>query len=234
MAPDIEYFLRLAPGQPYGHTPPGIFLVSLPLGLVTLWLFHNFVKAPFVELLPRELECRLVPYMRKFHFGGASRFALIVASMLIGIVTHIAWDSFTHKNSPLVHNWPPLRYPVSLGPLGAWPLYKLLQYGSSVVGLAILAIAVVAWYKQAEPCDIEPDCSHHGWPMRRILALLAISAVALVAGFAYAMWPAGMPATRPSVSLFVVPLVITAMAAAWWQLVFLGILRVARARFAKP
>ncbi|HVM92123.1 MAG TPA: DUF4184 family protein [Terriglobales bacterium] len=233
MAPDIEYFLRLAPGQPYGHTPPGIFLVSLPLGLITLWLFHSFVKAPFVELLPRELECRLVPYMRKFQFGGASRFALIAASVLIGIFTHIAWDSFTHKNSPLVHAWPPLRYPVNLGPLGACPLYKLLQYGSSVFGLAVLAVAIVAWYRQAEPCDIEPNCSHRGWPMRRILTLLAISAIALVAGFGYAIWTEGMPSRRPSLSLFVAPLVITAMAAAWWQLVLLGIIRVARSRLRK-
>ena len=58
-APDLEYFLRLKPGGGYGHTLPGAFLLSLPMALVTLWIFHRVVKAPFTLLLPIGLQRRL-------------------------------------------------------------------------------------------------------------------------------------------------------------------------------
>lgn len=225
MAPDLEYFLRLAPGQPYGHTLPGVFLLTLPLALVTLWLFHAFVKAPFIELLPTGLECRLVPYTGKFHFGGAARFGLIVVSVLIGTLTHLAWDSFTHTNTWLVRDWPVLRHPIHVTFLGDWPLYKLLQHGSTLLGLTVLALWIAAWYRSAERCSPLTARMGSAWPLRKVMTLLAIAIIALAAGTAYAVSVAGIPTRRPSISLFVVPLVIAAMAAVWWQLVLLGIVR---------
>ncbi|MFY9676569.1 MAG: DUF4184 family protein [Terriglobales bacterium] len=47
MAPDFEYFLRMALEARHGHSFPGVFLLTLPLALVTLWLFHKFVKRNF-------------------------------------------------------------------------------------------------------------------------------------------------------------------------------------------
>ena len=59
VAPDLEYFLRMSPQGRYGHTLAGLFVFTLPLGLLTLWLFHAFVKAPFVDLMPDSLARRL-------------------------------------------------------------------------------------------------------------------------------------------------------------------------------
>lgn len=223
IAPDLEYFLRLAPGQPYGHTLPGVFLVTLPLALLTLWLFHAFVKAPFIELLPGGLECRLVPYAGKFHFGGAARFGLIVASVLTGALTHLGWDSFTHGNTWLVRDWPALRHPIHVRFHGAVPLYKLLQHGSTLLGLTVLALWIVAWYQRAEVGRPRPAFPQSSWPLRKILTLLAIAIIASAAGIIYAVAVAGVPTRHSSISNFVGPLVVTAMAAAWWQLVLLGI-----------
>src|SRR5277367_2533888 len=93
MAPDFEYFLRMSPQDRYGHTLTGLFLFTLPLALLTLWLFHAYVKAPFIEVMPSGLERRLAPGASKFRFGGAAQFALIIASLLVGIGTHLIWDS---------------------------------------------------------------------------------------------------------------------------------------------
>lgn len=225
MAPDLEYFLRFEPGQPFGHTLPGLFLVTLPLALITLWLFHSFVKAPFIELLPGGFECRLAPYAGKFHFGGVARFGLIVASVLTGALTHLAWDSFTHGNTWLVRDWPALRQPMHLRFLGAPPLYKLLQYGSTLFGLAVLAVWIATWYRSAKPLSPQTAPTESAWPLRKIMTLLAIAVIALAAGIAYAVSVAGVPKGRPSMSSFIAPLVVTAMAVAWWQLVLLGIWR---------
>src|ERR1700689_2153944 len=135
IAPDLEYFLRMSPQGRYGHSLTGLFLFTMPLGLLTLWLFHAYVKAPFVELMPYELERRLAPCVGEFRFGGASRFVLIVASLLLGIGTHLVWDSFTHGNTWPTRHWHALSHPVHVPHIGVVALYKVLQHASTVVGL---------------------------------------------------------------------------------------------------
>lgn len=225
IAPDLEYFLRLAPGQPYGHTLPGLFLITLPLALVTLWLFHAFVKSAFIALLPEGLERRLAVFNGKFQFGGAARLGLIVASVLIGALTHLAWDSFTHGNTWLVRDWPALRHPVHVRFPGAVPLYKLLQHGSTLLGLTVLAVWIAAWYRSAKPCNPRATRMESAWPVRRIMTLLVIAAIAMAAGITYAVAVVGVPTRHSSIPNFVGPLVVTAMAAAWWQFVLLGLVR---------
>ena len=44
MAPDFEYFLRLAPQGRYFHSLPGLFLCTLPVAFAVLWLFHRSAK----------------------------------------------------------------------------------------------------------------------------------------------------------------------------------------------
>lgn len=229
MAPDFEYFLRLAPGQPYGHTLPGVFVITLPLALIALWLFHGLVKAPFVELLPRGFERRLAPYMGTFRFGGAARFGLIVASVLIGVFTHLLWDSFTHGNTWLVRDWPVLRHPIHLKVIAPQPLYKLLQHGSTLLGLSVLLLWIAAWYREAEPVG-EQSCDQSGWPVRRIVTLLTILIISAATGTLYAVWRVGMPTWHSSIGAFLGPLVVTAIAAAWWQLMLLGTCRMRRSQ----
>lgn len=93
MAPDFEYFLPLQAHDHFGHTFPGILVLTLPVALLVLWIFHTFVKASAAALLPRRLQSRLAGHLGKFRFGGLGRFLLIVLSILVGIATHILWDS---------------------------------------------------------------------------------------------------------------------------------------------
>src|ERR1700690_4154573 len=122
IAPDLEYFLRMSPQDRYGHTLAGLFLFTLPMGLLILWLFHAYVKAPFIELMPKGLEQRLADCAGKFRFGGAPRFALVVASMLVGIGTHLIWDSFTHGSAWTTRHLHILSRPVALPHIGFVPL----------------------------------------------------------------------------------------------------------------
>src|SRR5438045_2424069 len=88
MAPDFEYFVRLAPDDGYGHTLAGTFLLTLPLALLALWLFHTFVKVAVIGLLPNAIRNRLAKSIHEFHWGGAAHFAMIIISILVGIATH--------------------------------------------------------------------------------------------------------------------------------------------------
>ncbi|MGC2245429.1 MAG: DUF4184 family protein [Terriglobales bacterium] len=229
MAPDFEYFLRMSPQDRYGHTLTGVFFFTLPAGLITLWLFHAYVKAPFVELMPDGLERRLAPCAGKFRFGGARRFALIVASLLVGIATHLIWDSFTHGNTWTTRKWTALGNRVHVPDIGFVPLYKLLQQVSTVVGLAILLVWLVAWYRTGKDGD-EVRLRNEGrtpdaWPLRKIATLAAVTVVAAVGAVFRAVTAIGIPSNHSTLALFVGDLAVTMIALMWWQLVALGIWR---------
>lgn len=118
MAPDVAYVVD-APwwGQ---HSLIGIFLFSVPVGLVGLWIYQRIV-APALGLAD------------DFTFTPTPRLLRILAGLTVGAGTHVFVDAFTHY-----WGWGVAAYPILReGPYGL-PAYKLLQYGLSVVGVVIL------------------------------------------------------------------------------------------------
>jgi len=65
---------------------------------------------------------------------------MVLVALLIGLVSHVAWDSFTHPSGLVVTHWPTL----STAVLGV-PLFKVLQHTSSAFGLT--AIALFVWHR---------------------------------------------------------------------------------------
>jgi len=219
-APDIEYFIRMRPGGGYGHTISGAFLLSLPLGLITLWLFHRFIERPAVLLMPPGLERRVVPFtcesMGEFRFFPWRRFLLICASVLIGIATHIAWDSFTHHHGWVYHHWMFLRRPIHL-PMGRTSyVYLFLQAFSSVAGLAILLIWFIGWYRSHLPQPGQPSRPLSAAARWGIIALLV--AVGLAGGYVRARFTFH----RHSVSTLAIDALVTFFAVLWWELAAWG------------
>lgn len=179
MSPDFIYFLRLEPGGDFGHTLPGLFLWDLPLSLGVLWVFHRWIAGPLVELGPRAVQERLVPILRRFR----GRIVPIVAAVLVGAMTHIAWDGFTHGDGWAVERWPWWRQAVDLGPFGRVWLFKALQHGSTVVGVLGLAAWAGLWLRRAEAVPVEPRLATPE-RLRRVLVLIG---GALAFGVAYAV-----------------------------------------------
>lgn len=235
-APDLEYFLRLRSGGGFGHTLPGAFLQSLPIALVTLWLFHRFVKVPLVELLPLGWQQRLQAYLGIFHFGGVRRFLLICASVLIGIATHILWDSFTHSEYWPYEHIAFLSATIALPPDRTYQSYQVLQYLSSVAGCLILAVWAWLWYRSATPSQ-QPD--HAVIPAsRRIWIVVRICLISILCGLTAAAisvlsagpWDISRSHTADAVVVTAAVAVVTAGALVWWQLVIYGAFRLYRMR----
>src|SRR5512140_3847916 len=132
IAPDFGYFIKVGQGY-FMYTLPGLFLFNLPVGFVLLWLFQAVVKWPLLALLPMSMQRRLVEPARRFSFGPAKRCGLILLSLLVGSLTHIVWDSFTHDYGWVVENFAFFHTPVA-----GMPLYDLLPNLSTYIGIAIL------------------------------------------------------------------------------------------------
>jgi len=217
MAPDFEYFLRFAPGGGFGHTFEGAFLLSLPLALAVLWIFHGVVKGPVVQLSPECIRLRLGAQMVPFRFGGPGRFMLIVVSALVGIATHIAWDSFTHSYTWPYRHFALLRYRLPAPVLGSVALVKVLQQVSSVAGILLLAVWVMHWYRNTKPLQCAPESPLP--PSRRWLVAGSIVAVATVGGVVRGAVILSSGSNTAHWEKAIGDGVVTLIALAWWMLV---------------
>lgn len=150
-APDFSYLLSLSRGVPFSHTLPGMFLLDFPLALVALWLFHTFMKQRMLMFVPNGFRQRIRTSVTGFSFWPLEHLALIIFSILVGTATHLVWDAFTHNTSWIYQNWPFLRRSVELPDTGEMQMYKLLEYGSSAFGLAVVAVWIWYWYRTTEP-----------------------------------------------------------------------------------
>ena len=228
MAPDFEYFLRLSAGGGFGHTALGAVVLTWPLALAVLWIFHFCVKDAVVSLSPEGFQRRLTPYLGTFRFGGAARFSWIAVSVLLGIATHIVWDGFTHPTTWLAHHWRFLGEYVPLPIAARVPYYKLFQHGSSVIGLAILAAWLTRWYRATAPSG-EPIL--HPLSTRQKIAIVSIGCS--VAAFDAMMRIAAEIEFRTrylSLSKVVGHAVVTVIAVCWWELVAYGLFRLSKVR----
>lgn len=206
-APDFPYFVFLKPYGFYGHTLAGVFLLDLPTSLVALWLFHAYIKPPFTLFLPRAMRRRMNSSEKEFAFWPAARLANIVLSIIVGALTHIAWDSFTHNWFWPYRHLSILRKIVQVPLVGDMGVYDLLQYGSSLFGIVVVAIWILRWYRTAKPRE-----QWEARPFRaaeRRAMIVAIPAFAICAAFVRALIGAGIPTDAGSLFEFFVEAVIS-------------------------
>ena len=149
IAPDLHYFIGVDQHFHATHTVAGAFYICLPSALAVLWLFQRVLKLPLISLAPSSLQPRLVRFAEPFRFGPAKRFGLILLSLLLGIFSHLLWDSFTHGRGYMTQHIALLQT-VPFAQYGIYrPLYNLLQHLSSLLGLGILVTAYYRWSEQA-------------------------------------------------------------------------------------
>lgn len=169
IAPDLEYFIWLQPHSRFGHAMPGVLLITFPAAFLALWLFHACVKRGLAALLPIAAQRRLQPYLGSFAFGGGRRFALIAASIAVGIATHLLWDMFTHRDTIAYQHWMWLQTMIALPEVGTRPVYKVLQYSSSLFGCLLLAAWLWRWWLRP-PASATPVCAE--WAAGKRTAIL--------------------------------------------------------------
>lgn len=151
MAPDFEYFLRMNMQGDIGHHFIGIFLIDLPLGLILALLIHIVIRDPFIEYLPRPFKQRFIIFQHQNWLKYLlQNFWTVAVSLILGILTHIIWDAFTHKSGFFVQLNPLLQQVMHFGQFNI-PVFKILQYASGVLGLLIVMICIYKLPKNSLP-----------------------------------------------------------------------------------
>lgn len=174
MVPDFDYVVPLGLGRGFTHSPPGLMLYCLPMGLAIYLAYHALVKPVVVSLLPRQIRLRLASEGATSWLPWAS-VAWVALSILLGATTHVVWDSFTHEGAFFVSRLPVLSataFEIAGHPVA---VYSVLQHCSTAAGLALLLYWTARWYRATPPASVitiwRPS------PRLRRAALVAIAMV---------------------------------------------------------
>lgn len=156
-APDTFYFAdAVVEGvMAYGtftHSLPGVLTVDalLTAALVACWLL---LREPLIALLPRAWRGRVHAFVRGEHWRGRQLLSLALwfyLSAVVGSLTHVVWDSFTHLDRWGTNALPALGEPLAFG----LPLYSYLQYGTSAVSACVLVWFVATALRRLPPSPV--------------------------------------------------------------------------------
>jgi len=200
MTPDLPLFLRGTPlTYQMTHVHP---LLTALIAFVLLVLWYALVRPAVRELSPAAIARRLPevwdstgraawesvhaprPGAQARVWREPSTFPILVAlSLFLGVLSHIAWDAFTHEG-----RWGTRLIPALGEPWGPLLGYKWLQHGSSVTALVVLAIWGARWLARRVPAASVP---------RRLPAGVRVAWWASLPVILAAAWAIGLAAYGP-------------------------------------
>lgn len=144
-SPDLTFYAASAvpDAMEFGtftHSFTGVLTVDVLFSwtLVALWVL---VREPLVALVPGNRQGRpavLLGCGRPRARAGVPAAARWYASAVLGALTHVVWDAFTHHD-----RWGTRLVPAIGRDVAGVPLYTLLQYGTSAVAAIVLAVFVL-------------------------------------------------------------------------------------------
>ncbi|OII21350.1 DUF4184 family protein [Frigoribacterium sp. MCBA15_019] len=240
MAPDVPLFFPVGVTYEQTHGFPSLLLFSVPVAVLLYLVWRVLLRPAARALLPTSIGSRLPtswdsrgpvpgdgtgPWTDPGTGSGAglartAPWALL--ALVLGVLTHVFWDAFTHPDrfgSTLI--------PALAEQWGPWVGTQWAQYVSSLGGLVVLGIAAVRYLRRTPPTTT-PETALLVPDARIRLVFWASLAAALVAGVVIVAATRGLPTdvhTAKSFTFFAgtlagaLVLVATAVAAVAVQLI---------------
>ena len=128
MAPDFECFINFRPVSFIGHQLQGFLTLNLALTLLVYLIWYFVVRKALITHLPAFIGERLSTlYESDFVLRSWRMVFVFIYSALLGMASHVFWDSFTHDTGFFVTRISYLQSKV----FGIY-MYKYLQHGSTL------------------------------------------------------------------------------------------------------
>jgi len=172
MIPDFEYFLRMKLQSNYSHTLEGMLWFDLPLAILVSFTFHNLVKKKFIDNLPLFFKSRFFIF-KGFDWNAyfIKNYWVVCLSILIGVLSHLFWDSFTHYDGYFVNAFPILENSIFFLNLEV-PILKILQHSSTFLGAILIFLVIL---KMPKYKSVDKKISINYWLLILIIPLLITS-----------------------------------------------------------
>jgi hypothetical protein len=197
MVPDFGMLLPGSLARWQTHSVQGLFTFCLPVGLAVYALTLLLLKPALMEIVPDGAYVRLRAIDAAAPPRRPGSWLLAALAIVLGAVTHLIWDAFTHENARGVRMFPVLdAYAPELDG-HSLRLYHLLQYGSSVVGLLLVVVALGVWLRHA-PAPPQPPARRlraaERWAWAGLYVLLPLMGMGLASAHVLAASQAWLPA----------------------------------------
>jgi len=175
LTPDFEYFIKMKVESNFSHSIPGIFYFDLPFAIMLTFIFHNIVRDKLFENSPKIIKTRTINF-KNFNWNKYFKlnYLVVIISILIGISSHIFWDSFTHRTGYFVTKINYLQKIVEIQDLDI-PIYKILQHVSTILGGLII---VFSFYRLPKNENSSDKMNYKYW-------LLLVTSITLVMAFRF-------------------------------------------------
>ncbi len=180
MVPDFGHLMPIYPPRMATHSALSLVTFSLPWGLFLYWIFQLLMKRPLLSLLPDHAYMRWRPFAAPAAWNSPLQWLLAAAGILVGAVTHLVWDGFTHEGArgmrmmPELDDWAFELHGHHL--MGA----RLMQDGSSLVGLAVVIALVTYALRRGRPQVATPRAlsavERRTWALAFMVVTFALTA----------------------------------------------------------
>lgn len=187
MVPDFGLVLPLGLGRSTTHGVVALFTFCLPMGLLAWWLFQSLIKPALLELMADRWYLRVAREHPPARLRQLRTWLLVLPTIWIGAVSHLVLDGFTHEHGRGTRLIPSLEEATVLIAGREILVYRILQYILSVIGLALIAIALWRWLHSTTPAVV-PERRFTPKERRRwLLALLVLPLFAVLRAAVYLM-----------------------------------------------
>ena len=140
LVPDVAYLFQRDDISTFSHEVLGGLAFGLPTGLLLLAALY-LLRLPVVEMLPNSGRRLFLTLCRR----PIGPLWLATASLIIGIWTHVFWDSFTHGDGWIVGHFPTLQTPLFIFAGRTARVCHVLWYVSSFAGVGWLFMTIENW-----------------------------------------------------------------------------------------
>lgn len=193
MVPDLDLILPIRLTREETHGSLALLTFCLPVGLAAWAVFQALIKPALIEVLPDRVYARLWAEHLGPPLGSVKAWLYAALAVMFGALTHIIWDGFTHEDGRGA------RMLLAIGDRGpepegsTWHLYRWLQHGSSVAGLAVVFMALWLWVRHANSPNPSPERRLAARERHRWVAVYVLIPVLLVGVAAAPVQHTGWP-----------------------------------------
>jgi hypothetical protein len=150
IAPDLPTYLPLGLTHEQTHPLTAILWPDGLLAIGALIVWWGPLRPALMSLWPAAAARCGTPSWRdpriwRTRASAAQWLGWLALSELVGLATHLLWDGFTHRDGYFAEHWSLLDRSID-----GHPIFNLLQFWCSVVGMAVVAAyLVVEWRRRS-------------------------------------------------------------------------------------
>ncbi|MGQ0466441.1 MAG: DUF4184 family protein [Sporichthyaceae bacterium] len=162
MAPDSPAYVPRAvvAYPPYTHSLLHGIGINLVLGLVLWALWHGLLSRPALAAAPGAVRARCA-HLRlgmRVRLRRPVDVVLVPLAVVVGALSHVVWDNFTHGWGMPVAHFPALRTEWLGLPVWSWA-----QLGGSAGGLLLIGAVLARTWRRAPIAPVGPSGGVAAW-----------------------------------------------------------------------